>query len=147
MTERAQFSHKTIPAPLPGSVQVMWARCSKPGCRCATGVRHGPYYRRFWREGRRTRSAYVRLADASEAAARCARHRELHMSARALRRMLADYARRAEELADVLEALLAIAAAAGHTLAEVEARRLAKRAERGGFDEGVLLLGVADPSD
>ncbi|MFC3077953.1 MazG nucleotide pyrophosphohydrolase domain-containing protein [Phenylobacterium terrae] len=39
-----------------------------------------------------------------------------------------------EELADVLEVVIALAQASGTGLAEVEARRLAKRAERGGFE-------------
>lgn len=42
-----------------------------------------------------------------------------------------------DELADLREVTLALAAAAGVAEAEVEARRLAKRAERGGFDERV----------
>jgi predicted house-cleaning noncanonical NTP pyrophosphatase (MazG superfamily) len=39
-----------------------------------------------------------------------------------------------EELADVLEVVIALAAASGATLGDVEAKRLAKRAERGGFE-------------
>lgn len=38
-----------------------------------------------------------------------------------------------EELADVLEVVIALAEASGTSLSEVEASRLAKRAERGGF--------------
>ncbi|HEX2558948.1 nucleoside triphosphate pyrophosphohydrolase [Phenylobacterium sp.] len=39
-----------------------------------------------------------------------------------------------EELADVLEVVIALAQAGGASLADVEAKRLAKRAERGGFE-------------
>ena len=39
-----------------------------------------------------------------------------------------------DELADVAEVMLALAEASGVDAAEVEARRLATRAERGGFD-------------
>lgn len=42
-----------------------------------------------------------------------------------------------EELADVREVILALLGAAGLSEAEVEGRRLAKRAERGGFDDRV----------
>jgi predicted house-cleaning noncanonical NTP pyrophosphatase (MazG superfamily) len=42
-----------------------------------------------------------------------------------------------DELADLTEVMLALAAASGIAPNEVEARRLAKRAERGGFDERV----------
>jgi predicted house-cleaning noncanonical NTP pyrophosphatase (MazG superfamily) len=43
------------------------------------------------------------------------------------------------ELADVLEVLHALAALDDVTLEELEAMREEKRAERGGFDEGVVL--------
>ncbi|HEX2023024.1 MAG TPA: DUF6788 family protein [Candidatus Thermoplasmatota archaeon] len=36
-----------------------WVRCGKPGCRCASGERHGPYTYKYWREGKRLRKAYV----------------------------------------------------------------------------------------
>lgn len=39
-----------------------------------------------------------------------------------------------EELADVLEVVIALAQASGADLADLEARRLVKRAERGGFE-------------
>lgn len=48
----------------------------------------------------------------------------------------------AEELADVTEVIRALADAAGLSLADVEARRLAKRAERGGFEERVFNAAV-----
>lgn len=43
-----------------------------------------------------------------------------------------------EEFADVLEVLLALAGRAGFSAADVEARRLAKRAEKGGFERGLM---------
>jgi hypothetical protein len=48
---------------LPGSLQPRYVRCGKPTCRCARGELHGPYWRRFWREGGYQRTQYVRLAD------------------------------------------------------------------------------------
>lgn len=48
----------------------------------------------------------------------------------------------AGELADVLEVARALADAHGIAWDEVEARRLAKRAERGGFDERVFNAAV-----
>lgn len=53
----------------------------------------------------------------------------------------------AEELADLSEVVLALMSAAGVTAEEVEAKRLAKRAERGGFDERVYNAAVEGPPD
>ncbi len=42
-----------------GSLVTRWTRCSRPGCACARGEKHGPYlYVSVFREGR-TRSVYV----------------------------------------------------------------------------------------
>ena len=52
-----------------------------------------------------------------------------------------------EELADVLEVLLALSTATGSSMEEVEAARLAKRADRGGFSDGVYVSAVeAEPT-
>jgi predicted house-cleaning noncanonical NTP pyrophosphatase (MazG superfamily) len=48
-----------------------------------------------------------------------------------------DRAELIDELADLREVMLALAVAAGVEETEIEARRLAKRAERGGFDDRV----------
>jgi predicted house-cleaning noncanonical NTP pyrophosphatase (MazG superfamily) len=53
----------------------------------------------------------------------------------------------AEELADVAEVMNALIAAAGLTPQEVKAKRLAKRAARGGFDERVYNAAVEGPAD
>ena len=47
-----------------------------------------------------------------------------------------------DELADVMEVIAALADASGVTTGEIEARRQAKRAERGGFDERVFNAAV-----
>ncbi|MES2894565.1 MAG: nucleoside triphosphate pyrophosphohydrolase [Pseudomonadota bacterium] len=47
-----------------------------------------------------------------------------------------------DELADLSEVMLALAAVQGLTLADIEDRRLAKRAERGGFDDRVYNAAV-----
>ena len=47
-----------------------------------------------------------------------------------------------EEVADVLEVLRGIALASGATWEEVEALAAAKRDERGGFVQGVWLVGT-----
>lgn len=49
-----------------------------------------------------------------------------------------------EELADLLEVMMAVCEARGHTFAEVEAIRRAKAAKRGGFRERILLESVSD---
>lgn len=47
-----------------GTVHAQFVRCGKPGCRCATGDLHGPYFYRFWRdELGRLHKQYVRQAD------------------------------------------------------------------------------------
>jgi predicted house-cleaning noncanonical NTP pyrophosphatase (MazG superfamily) len=51
------------------------------------------------------------------------------------------------ELADVMEVVLALGAAHGFSAAEVEARRLAKRRERGGFDARVWNAAVEGAED
>ncbi len=48
-----------------------------------------------------------------------------------------------EELADVSEVILALAAVHGLSLAEIEAARLAKREARGGFDDRIWNAAVA----
>jgi predicted house-cleaning noncanonical NTP pyrophosphatase (MazG superfamily) len=56
-----------------------------------------------------------------------------------------DRADMLNELADVSEVILALAAAYAFSAAEIEAARLAKRAERGGFDAGVFNAAVEAP--
>jgi predicted house-cleaning noncanonical NTP pyrophosphatase (MazG superfamily) len=53
----------------------------------------------------------------------------------------------ADELADVMEVILALAQASGLSLDEIEARRIAKRAERGGFDQRVFNAAVEAEDD
>ena len=45
-----------------------------------------------------------------------------------------------EELCDVMEVVYALAAARGMSIEELEAKRLAKRESRGGFDGKVYLI-------
>ena len=33
-------------------------KCGKPGCKCAAGALHGPYWYEFWREGGKVRKRY-----------------------------------------------------------------------------------------
>lgn len=49
-----------------------------------------------------------------------------------------------EELADLLEVMMAVAEARGHTFAEVEAIRQQKAEKRGGFRERIWLESVSD---
>lgn len=49
-----------------------------------------------------------------------------------------------EEMADLMEALRALIAERGWTEAQLEAVRLAKRAERGGFENRIVLLDVTE---
>jgi predicted house-cleaning noncanonical NTP pyrophosphatase (MazG superfamily) len=62
-------------------------------------------------------------------------------------RIAADRAELIDEMADVREVLLALAAAHGISEDEVEARRAAKRAERGGFDARIYNAAVEGPAE
>jgi uncharacterized membrane protein len=62
--------------PLPGAVRERYVKCGKPGCQCETGVKHGPYHYRVWRDGGRIRTAYVPLQDVEKARAQCALYRQ-----------------------------------------------------------------------
>jgi hypothetical protein len=86
MTNSMQFSTKV--APLPGSLHARYARCGTPTCRCARGDLHGPYWRRFWREDGRTRSAYVGQADLDATRHAIEQWRQSHPSIRSLLRDL-----------------------------------------------------------
>lgn len=48
------------------------------------------------------------------------------------------------ELADLLEVMMAVAKARGHSFEEVEALRREKAAQRGGFDERIFLESVTE---
>ncbi len=85
-------------APLPGSLQMEWRRCGRGGCRCARGEPHGPYFYRYFYEGRRRRKQYVPREQAAEVAAGIARWRELHPPAWTMRQLLAELRRLEEEV-------------------------------------------------
>jgi hypothetical protein len=88
--KKRQIVHKT-PAvePLPGSLHAAWVRCGKAGCRCAQGWLHGPYWRRQWREGRRTRRQYVKRADVERVREQLAAWRAAHPPVATVRQHLA----------------------------------------------------------
>ena len=84
-----RISRKT--AGLPETLLAEYIVCSKPTCHCSCdGTRHGPYWRRFWREAGRTRSAYVRRADVDATRRAIAVWRRSHPSLRAVRRELRE---------------------------------------------------------
>ena len=85
---RERFLPKTTTDVLPGSIQVRFVRCGKPGCRCMHGALHGPFFRRVWRDQGRTRARYLPLADLDETRRAVAAWRQRHPSGRALRREL-----------------------------------------------------------
>ena len=73
-------SDQTLPKK--GAVCVQWKRCGRPGCRCARGELHGPYYCLFWRSRGRLHKRYRRLAEAASVAAACQERREHARAAR-----------------------------------------------------------------
>jgi hypothetical protein len=66
-----------LPKTLPGVVCRQWVRCGKPGCRCARGKPHGPYFYHFWRQAGRLHKEYVRPAEVEAVQARCHARRQL----------------------------------------------------------------------
>ena len=95
-----RFLPKTRTDALPGSVQLRFVRCGKPGCRCARGAVHGPFYKRVWREDDRTRARYVPLSQVNQTRQAVAAWRQRHPSGRALRRELRTLRRLLEEDGD-----------------------------------------------
>ena len=85
-------------APLPGSLQLEWRRCGKPGCRCAGGDPHGPYWYRYWYEAGRRHKAYVSRDRVAEVAASIARWQELHPPLWSTRQLLAELRRLEKEV-------------------------------------------------
>src|SRR3989344_4512172 len=61
------------------------------------------------------------------------------------RRLLLKLVEEAQELADVKEVCRAILIAFGISEEDLERVRIAKRAERGGFDKRLLLTAVTEP--
>ena len=65
----------TLPKMMKGSVHAQWVKCGKPGCKCARGELHGPYFYLFWRENGRLRKKYVRRSDLLQALSATAAYR------------------------------------------------------------------------
>jgi uncharacterized protein DUF6788 len=66
-----------LPKMLPGVLCQQWVRCGRAGCHCKRGKGHGPYWYRYWREGRRLRKVYVPRTQLPEVSACCeARRRQ-----------------------------------------------------------------------
>jgi hypothetical protein len=64
-------SSEKLPKMLPAAVCAQYVRCGKSGCKCASGLLHGPYHYCFWREGGKLKKAYVRKADVAEVRSIC----------------------------------------------------------------------------
>ncbi|RIK72421.1 MAG: hypothetical protein DCC67_19295 [Planctomycetota bacterium] len=67
-----------LPNPAVGALCMQWMRHSnKPGCKCAQGELHGPYFYQFVRVGGRLHKRYVRQADVPQVRAAYAERRRL----------------------------------------------------------------------
>lgn len=73
---------KALPKMGSAAVCPQWVRCGKPGCRCARGDLHGPYYYLFWRAGGRLRKRYLKAAEVAPATLAGRRNREDRRRAR-----------------------------------------------------------------
>ena len=74
--------------PLPGSLHSEMKRCGNPGCRCARGHLHGPYWYRRWWGDRRQRKQYVPQHRLKEVQAAIEHWRDLHPPAWSIRQEL-----------------------------------------------------------
>ncbi|HET8670704.1 MAG TPA: DUF6788 family protein, partial [Candidatus Saccharimonadales bacterium] len=81
-TNNQDLSHKI--EPLPGAVVAQYMRCGKPNCKCLQGKRHGPYFVRFWYEGRQRRKKYVKKGEVLAVYQACAAHKLQKQSFRQL---------------------------------------------------------------
>jgi hypothetical protein len=86
--------------PPTGSLQREWRRCGKPRCRCASGMRHGPYWYLRWREGGRQRRRYVPRERVDTTRAALEQRRRLRPPAWSLRQTLAELRQLAKEAHD-----------------------------------------------
>ncbi len=86
--------------PLPGSLQAERKRCGRDNCHCATGLGHGPYRRRYWRENGRRYRQYVKPDDVEAVEAALAEWRRLHPPVWSARCSLAKLRRLLRELTD-----------------------------------------------
>jgi len=88
-------SNGTLPKtePLPGAVCAQYVRCGRPGCKCAKGELHGPYYYRFYRERGRLRKVYVRPAEVEAVRAACEARRARRRESREARAQVTAYFR------------------------------------------------------
>lgn len=80
-------SHKRqrITVPLKGEVCEQYVRCGKDNCRCATGILHGPYYYRVYRENGTVHKVYVRRRDLSSVRASVAEYHRLELLLKEMR--------------------------------------------------------------
>lgn len=70
--------------PLPGAIVPQFIRCGKPGCRCACGHRHGPYFYRVWREGPKVYKEYVKITEVEGVRQQTLLYEALHQELRRL---------------------------------------------------------------
>jgi hypothetical protein len=91
---------------LPGVVCSQWRRCGKDNCRCATGLLHGPYFTRMWREGGRLRSQYISREDLEEVRAQCQREQVFKAQERRARQQAAATLRRLRQATREAEATI-----------------------------------------
>lgn len=80
--------------PLPGEVCAQFIRYGKTGCRCRTGLLHGPYHYRVWREGSKVHKAYAKVADVPGVQARCEAYRAIQIQLRQRRQERQELAQR-----------------------------------------------------
>ena len=75
---------------LPGFLRAEFVKCGKPNCRCRSGGDglHGPYVRRYFREGGSRRRAYVRKAEIEATRQAVERHRTAALDTGSVERLV-----------------------------------------------------------
>ncbi len=70
---------------LPGWLQAQRVRCGRSNCHCATGLGHGPYWYRRWRDRGRQRRQYVKPGDLDQVRSALAEYNRTHARAWSIR--------------------------------------------------------------
>lgn len=64
-------SAQMLPKILPSAVCAQFKKCGRPGCKCARGLLHGPYFYNFYREAGKLKKSYIRSSDVANVRKLC----------------------------------------------------------------------------
>ena len=73
-----------------GSLHLEFKTCGRSGCRCRSGLPHGPYLYRHWREAGQQHKTYVPMRQLTEVLRELERHRAGRIRPSEVRRVLRE---------------------------------------------------------